>query len=974
MTQALTYVEVDVPYCTLTYGDAPCTAEVGVTGDRKCFNTLKTCQDRDNFDEETITLRYGVPTSYLPADIDCIPNIKTVEFTPATISLGADLGQRASISVEFSDHRDSDTGPAGDKYLSDRAYDPFGQGTYWGKFRARQPFLRGRALRLVTGYVGQALGDMETRHYIIDSFDGPTIDGVFKIIAKDVLKLADGDRAQAPRLSNGFLVSDITDAATTLTLSPSGIGNDEYPTSGYVAIGGKEICAFTRDPTAGNDSDCKLLLHFEGTDASTTFTDSSSSARTGTANGNAQIDTAQYYFQTSSGLFDGTGDFVTYPDSNDWTFAGNFTIEVHARFSSLAASRALWGQGSSATAQYRLIVSTAGAITFEVINTSTIITMASANGVIVIDTWYHIAVVRNGNDFNLYVNGVSVASTTDADAIPNYAGTFRVGADGASANGMAGWLDELRVSNVARWTTGFTVPDYAYDTSSDVIRIVRAQMNTEAQAAKAQDRVQVVLHYVGVDAADIISDLLQTYADVPATYIPLSNWLAETGSFLSVVYTAAIAEPTSINTLVSELIEQAALALWWDDLEQTIRLQVLRAVTTDAAVYSDDVIIAQSLGIAEQPDKRLSRVQTYFAQINPLRPLTDLDNFRSSVETVDADAETDYGSAAIKQILSRWIPELGRAIAQKLNQKQLSRFRDPPRNFSLALLRYSPSVVPSLGGGYQLQSWALQDDTGDMATVPVQVTRLKPSADKIIIDADEMLFLASGDDLDNRLIIVDVNTNNINLRTAHDAIYPEPVGGETVTCRIDAGVLVGSTSTSIPAFDVGSWPGGVTITLIVNGRIQGHGGQGGHGGDILTNGNITAGYPGGVALYLRYAIDVEYGAGSEVWGGGGGGGGGVGNSFGGGVGGGGGAGQLPGAVGVNGAAAGVTIAPSPGTTEAGGAGGTSTSGLSGAGGGPGLAGATAGSMAGGAAGAAIDGVSYITVTSGSADVRGPTIN
>ncbi|MFO7477754.1 MAG: hypothetical protein R6X03_05330 [Methyloceanibacter sp.] len=47
--QSLTYVEVDLDYCGLTYGQAPCLAALGVTGDRKCFNTVKTCQDRENF-------------------------------------------------------------------------------------------------------------------------------------------------------------------------------------------------------------------------------------------------------------------------------------------------------------------------------------------------------------------------------------------------------------------------------------------------------------------------------------------------------------------------------------------------------------------------------------------------------------------------------------------------------------------------------------------------------------------------------------------------------------------------------------------------------------------------------------------------------------------------------------------------------------------------------------------------------------
>ncbi|HEV7284387.1 MAG TPA: hypothetical protein VGN75_05980, partial [Kaistia sp.] len=244
--KALTYVEIDLDYCSLTYGVGACTASIPATGPRKCMNTLKTCQVRTKFVNAPITMRFAQPADYLPRDIEAIPSINGVSFTPGTVSLGEDLGQRATLTVSFGDHRWSDAAPGFDKYLAERGYDAFARGTFWGKFRARHPYLRGRAIRLIRGVVGQALADMETRHYILESFTGPTPDGIYTLTAKDVLKLADGDRAQAPKLSNGFLVSGITAVATTATLSPSGVGNAEYPASGYVAIGGKEICGFTR--------------------------------------------------------------------------------------------------------------------------------------------------------------------------------------------------------------------------------------------------------------------------------------------------------------------------------------------------------------------------------------------------------------------------------------------------------------------------------------------------------------------------------------------------------------------------------------------------------------------------------------------------------------------------------------------------------------------------------------------------------
>ena len=86
----------------------------------------------------------------------------------------------------FKDHPWSDTGPGYDKYVGERPYVPFEQGTYWGKLRARWLSLQGQAIRLIDGFLGQTLGEMTTRHFMIDGFEQPSRD-TFVIIAKDIL-------------------------------------------------------------------------------------------------------------------------------------------------------------------------------------------------------------------------------------------------------------------------------------------------------------------------------------------------------------------------------------------------------------------------------------------------------------------------------------------------------------------------------------------------------------------------------------------------------------------------------------------------------------------------------------------------------------------------------------------------------------------------------------------------------------------
>lgn len=239
----LEYVEIDATRCQLSYGTSPCTASVGVTGSTKCYNSPATCQDPSNYSAGTKTFRFASPTADLPVSIDARPNIKSISVRAQEVHPGESLGTRESVTVTFENHRDSDAGY--DPYISDRSFNPYNRGTHWGKFIARWPNLQGYPLRVIRGALGQSIDEMETRHYYIESSTGPDINGRFSLTAKDALKFLDGKKAQAPVPSNGRLLNAITDTSGSLTLTPSGIGDEEYPSSGLASIG-DEVVEFTR--------------------------------------------------------------------------------------------------------------------------------------------------------------------------------------------------------------------------------------------------------------------------------------------------------------------------------------------------------------------------------------------------------------------------------------------------------------------------------------------------------------------------------------------------------------------------------------------------------------------------------------------------------------------------------------------------------------------------------------------------------
>jgi hypothetical protein len=145
----------------------------------------------------------------------------------------------------------------------------------------------------------------------------------------------------------------------------------------------------------------------------------------------------------------------------------------------------------------------------------------------------------------------------------------------------------------------------------------------------------------------------------------------------------------------------------------------------------------------------------------------------------------------------------------------------------------------------------------------------------------------------------------VNLTIAADTfnydIYVQagsPAGIVDVTVTINAGVVVGSHTSSPAMYQSGSFAVGSTVTIVNNGKIKGRGGNGGDGGAIGANGK--AGAVGRTGLRLGQNTTVS-GSGT-IQGGGGGGGGGAGGSAGGGGGGGGGAGVDGGSGGTKGSA------------------------------------------------------------------------
>lgn len=206
-----------------------------------------------------------------------------------------------------------------------------------------------------------------------------------------------------------------------------------------------------------------LLMHMDGSNGSTTFTDVKS--HTMTANGNAQITTAQSVFGGASALFDGTGDYVSTPDSADWDFGtGDFTIEARMRFAGSVNGSVIASTYTSASSGWFFRVGNSGLMEF---GSSGDTPIASVSWSPSANTWYAVACVRSAGNIYFFADGVQQGSAVaNTENITGSTATLKVGSLNGTVSSLNGQIDELRITKgVARYTSNYTLPTSAFPDS-----------------------------------------------------------------------------------------------------------------------------------------------------------------------------------------------------------------------------------------------------------------------------------------------------------------------------------------------------------------------------------------------------------------------------------------------------------------------------------------------------------------------------
>lgn len=192
--------------------------------------------------------------------------------------------------------------------------------------------------------------------------------------------------------------------------------------------------------------------------------------------GDAKLSTAITKFGGTSMAFDGTGDYVSMPNSpnlsittGDYTVEGWFYTTDNTQIQTI-----VWLNGNTASyAALRFGISGSGGVQMYIGDNGTGPWYANSGniGTVANNTWYHFAVSKSSTNVRVFLNGTQIGTTYTAPAAAfagtlNYIGALNYNDQGSPVyRTMYGYIDDLRITKgYARYTSNFTAPTSEHKT------------------------------------------------------------------------------------------------------------------------------------------------------------------------------------------------------------------------------------------------------------------------------------------------------------------------------------------------------------------------------------------------------------------------------------------------------------------------------------------------------------------------------
>ena len=218
--------------------------------------------------------------------------------------------------------------------------------------------------------------------------------------------------------------------------------------------------------------------------SSTEVVDSGRTAKAITTNGGVKFSTTQKKYASSSIYFDGDSDYLTTPDSTDWNIGYTYdywTVEGWFYITNGSGNHLIGGNEQASSSNGWALFHEDGELKWFSKGVGSA-EQKTSGASISTNTWVHIAVVGNGsNNVNIYANGTRYYSGTASQGYGDSTSVLNIGRGyGISSGqwvvsdtiGFAGYMEDIRISHVARYTgSTYTPPGSLLDDSDTKLLI-----------------------------------------------------------------------------------------------------------------------------------------------------------------------------------------------------------------------------------------------------------------------------------------------------------------------------------------------------------------------------------------------------------------------------------------------------------------------------------------------------------------------
>lgn len=322
----------------------------------------------------------------------------------------------------------------------------------------------------------------------------------------------------------------------------------------------------------------------------------------GSLAGSATITTAQSKFGGAS-LFPSTTATaaLSFPDTPNLRATGttDWTLEAWVYNTSGTQTGVVFAKDINATFSAHLTYASGN---WQLLTDGSALVMNVASGM-ALNTWTHMALVRFNNVWTLYQNGVALATAPGA-TFGNNTNPFMIGNWGGVNAPWQGYIDEVRVSNVARYTAAFTPPTAIFQADANTMLLAHLDSAVGVQVADFGGNIPSVFN-TAYGTAPAMNPYMQNSPTNDPITLSFAPVVTTGQKVVAMQYKLAAQVPFAINLLaqLSQGGSQKGLPTYQfkDTVANYARdLAGIQALAPDGTAWTAASIAATSLALTPQ--------------------------------------------------------------------------------------------------------------------------------------------------------------------------------------------------------------------------------------------------------------------------------------------------------------------------------------------------------------------------------------